>query len=53
LEIGLLVDFWDLIISDDNRLNIFFFSIALLIHNRKVNQPPHINNPISLDYHGD
>ena len=36
LEIGILIDFWDLIISDDNRLNIFFFSIALLIYNRKV-----------------
>jgi hypothetical protein len=36
LEISLLIDFWELIISDDNRLNIFFFSIAVLIFNRKV-----------------
>ena len=51
LEISLLIDFWDLIISDDNRLNIFFFSIALLIFNRKVSL--FSIYPIYADYHRD
>ena len=35
-DINLVIDFWELIISEDDRLFIFYFSIAILIHNRQV-----------------
>jgi hypothetical protein len=34
LELPLVIEFWDLIVADDNVLNIFFFSVALLITHR-------------------
>jgi hypothetical protein len=29
-----VIEFWDLLVSDDNVLNIFYFSVALLLTNR-------------------
>ena len=29
-----MIEFWDLLVSDDNVLNIFYFSVALLLTNR-------------------
>lgn len=35
-SITILIEFWEKIIDEDDRLNVFFFSIALLTANREV-----------------
>lgn len=33
-DLPIVIEFWELIVTEDNVLNIFFFAIALLLHNR-------------------
>lgn len=42
---SILIEFWDQVISDDDKLNLFYFSVAILIHNRTAileSDPSHL-----------
>lgn len=35
-EIDILIDFWDMIVQEDDQIFIFFFSVALILQNKQV-----------------